>query len=207
MITSLTKPSYLWAKIFKKLHGKAVLNCDIDYTSKIEAGSEVVNTRMQRHSFCGYYCKIMNCEIGSFCSIANNVVIGDGMHPMDWASTSPTFYRGRDSVLTKFSEHERKTPLRTIIGHDVWIGERVIIKQGVNIGTGSVIGMGSVVTRDVSPYTIVAGSPARPIRLRFDENIIRRLLESEWWNRDDDVLRRAAKQVKNPTDFLKELGL
>jgi acetyltransferase-like isoleucine patch superfamily enzyme len=197
---------YLWAKLFKKAHGRAMRGSVVCSTSKVEAGSEFINSTMARHSFCGYYCEIINCDIGSFCSLSNHVVIGGGMHPMRWASTSPVFYCGRDSIRMKYSEHDRPAPLRTLIGHDVWVGERAIIKQGVTVGTGAVVGMGSVVTRDVPPYAIVAGAPARIIRDRFDKCLSQRLLASQWWNSDDATLIRAAQHVRDPEAFLKELG-
>jgi acetyltransferase-like isoleucine patch superfamily enzyme len=80
-----------WSKFFKKFHGKAIINSNIHRTPKVESGSHIVNTIFGRHSFCGYNCEIINCSIGSFCSIANNVKIGGGMHPMNWVSTSPDF--------------------------------------------------------------------------------------------------------------------
>ena len=82
---------YYWSKFFKKLKGKAVVNSSIHETSKVEAGSEIVNSTFDKHSFCGYDCEIINCDIGSFCSIANRVIIGGGMHPMHWVATSPVF--------------------------------------------------------------------------------------------------------------------
>ncbi len=199
-------PSYLFAKLFKKMHGRALKNTWVHPSSKVEAGSELSNCRMDRHSFCGYYCEIVNCDIGSFCSIANHVVIGGGMHPMDWACTSPVFYAGRDSVAMKYSEHRRPDPRRTCVGHDVWIGERAIVKQGVQIGTGAVIGMGSVVTRDVEPYCVVAGTPARVVKHRFPPELVRRLLDSRWWECDDSSLRAAAAHVQTPAAFLEALG-
>lgn len=102
------------------------------------------------------------------------------LHPVDWVATSPVFYEGRDSVRAKFSEHKRKTPQKTIIEHDVWIGQGACIKQGVKIGTGAVIGMGGVVTKDVLLYSIVGVVPAKFIRKRFDEDIISTLLKSKW---------------------------
>lgn len=199
-------PRFLFAKLIKKLHGKAIRRSNIHPTSTVEAGSEVVDVSLDRHSFCGYYCEINNCDIGSFCSIANYVIIGGGMHPMDWISTSPAFYKGRDSIAAKFSEHERAAPLRTCVGHDVWIGSRAIIKQGVTIGTGAIIGMGSVVTRDVPAYAVVAGVPARVIRMRFEPSIIKGLLASEWWLLDDARLRRAAVHARDPMAFLREVS-
>ncbi|WP_081610489.1 CatB-related O-acetyltransferase [Mariniradius saccharolyticus] len=196
---------YYWSKILKKLRGAAIKNSTIDPSSKIESGSHIVNTQMGKHSFCGYDCEIINCEIGSFCSIANGVVIGGGSHPIDWVGTSPVFYEGRDSVKAKFSTFSRVAPKKTTVGHDVWIGQNALIKQGVSIGTGAVIGMGSVVTKDVPPYAIFAGNPAKLVRFRFDEIIIERLLSSKWWELDEDTLTRAAVHIKDPLAFLKFL--
>jgi acetyltransferase-like isoleucine patch superfamily enzyme len=194
---------YYWSKILKKLRGSSIINSKIHKTSKVESGSHIVNSTFDRHSFCGYDCEIINCDIGSFCSIANNVIIGGGRHPMEWVSMSPVFYEGRDSVKVKFSSHKRETPKRTSIGHDVWIGGNAIIKQGVTIGTGSVIGMGSVVTKDIEPFTIVAGCPARVIRKRFEEDIIVELLKIRWWEFDDKKLFEYAGFFTNPSEFIK----
>lgn len=194
---------YLWAKIIKKIRGSAIRNSQIHLSSKIESGSNITNTKMDKHSFCGYNCEISNTEIGSFCSIANGVVIGGGMHPIKWVSTSPVFYEGRDSVKAKFSIHKRKLVETTYIGHDVWIGQNVLIKQGVNIGTGAVIGMGSVVTKDILPYSIVAGVPAKEIKKRFDKNVIEDLMESKWWEMEDNVLSKFAEHFKDPKKFIR----
>ena len=106
-------PIYFWSKLLKKLRGSAIVNTTIHKTSKVESGSHVVNTTFDKHSFCGYDCKIENCDIGSFCSIANHVIIGGAFHPMEWVSTSPVFYEGRDSVKAKFSIHKRESVKRT----------------------------------------------------------------------------------------------
>ena len=199
------KVAYIWSKFFKKLRWKSILNSAVHKTSKIESGSLFVNSIMGKHSFCGYDCQIINTEIGSFCSISNNVVIGGGRHPMEWVSMSPVFYEGKDSVKKKFSEHVRIPNQKVAIGHDVWIGEKVLIAQGVKIGTGAVIGMGSVVTRDVEAYAIVAGVPAKLIRNRFTNEMIQNLLDSEWWNLPEDNLKILAEYIDNPVEFLERL--
>lgn len=197
---------YYWAKFFKKVRLSSVKKSIIDKTAKIESGCNVVNVKMNKYSFCGYNCEIFNAEIGAYCSIANNVIIGGAMHPMDWVSTSPVFYEGRDSVKKKYSEHKREEGKITIIEHDVWIGQYVLIKQGVRIGVGAVIGMGSVVTKDVDPYAIVAGNPAKLIRKRFSDEIILSLLNSHWWDFDDIKLKQLAEHIKNPDDFIANLN-
>lgn len=196
---------YYWMKIIKKTRGVAIKNSFVHKTSKIESGTQFINSNMNKHSFCGYDCDINSCDIGSFTSIANGVIIGGGMHPISWISTSPVFYKGRDSVKAKFSEYEREPLKKTVIGHDVWIGQNVMIKQGVNIGNGAVIGMGSIVTKDIKPYTIVAGNPAKLIRKRFDDDTIQRLLNSKWWELDELELLKYAKNIKNPEKFLQEI--
>lgn len=199
--------TYYWSKIIKKAKGSSIKNCIIHQTAKIESGSNVVSTKMGRHSFCGYNCEIVNCDIGSFCSISSGVIIGGGAHPMNWVSMSPVFYSGRDSVKKKYVTHSRVQHKKTIIGHDVWIGQNVLIKQGVLIGTGAVIGMGSVVTKDVAPYSIVAGNPARLIRYRFDSGLIDKITESEWWDFDDDKLLKYAKSFNDPLEFIRLLDI
>lgn len=171
---------YIYSKVVKKLRGCSIVYSTIYPTSKIESESNVVLTQMGKYSFCGYNCEIVNCSIGSYCSIANNVIIGGAMHPITWASMSPVFYYGRDSVKKKFAEFHREQDKRTSIGHDVWLGHGAHIKQGVTIGNGAVVGMGSVVTKDVPPYAIVAGNPARLIRVRFNDDLIEQLEESRW---------------------------
>lgn len=197
---------YIWAKVFKKIRGRAILNSKIHKSSKIESGSHIVNSSFARHSFCGYDCEIINCDIGSFCSIANNVTIGGSQHPLEWVSTSPVFRAGRDSVVKKYSEHVFKDDKRTTICHDVWIGEKALIKQGVTVGTGSVIGMGSVVTKNVDPFTIVAGCPAKMIRRRFDDVIINKLQEIKWWEFTDEELLKYAPFFINPQSFIEKVA-
>lgn len=197
--------SYLWAKLCKKVRGSAIINSKIDKTSKIEAGSSVVNSSFDRYSFCGYDCAIVSCDIGAFCSIANNVRIGSGRHPVEWVSTSPVFSSNKDSVKKKFSHHIKSSDKRTSIGNDVWIGESALIKAGVSIGDGAVIGMGSVVTNDVPSYAIVAGCPARILRNRFDDNIIAKLSKIKWWAFDETRLVKYAQFFTNPETFIHQV--
>lgn len=198
---------YYLAKLIKKLRLKAIKNSQIHSTSKIESGSHIVKTFVGKHSFCGYNCEITYTDIGNYCSIANNVIIGGGAHPISWVSTSPVFYYGKDSVKKKFSEFHRAPVLRTTVGSDVWIGAGVIIKQGVNVGTGSVIGMGSVVTKDIPPYAIVGGVPAKILKYRFSQEIIDELLKSEWWLMDDSLLSEFVDEIRNPDRFINNIRM
>lgn len=198
---------YLWAKLFKKIQGVAIKNSYIHYTSKIQSGSHIENTNFNKYSYCGYNCQIINCDIGSFSSIANNVVIGGSEHPTHWVSTSPIFYKGaRNSLKMKFSKHKRPDPLKTFIGNDVWIGERVLVKSGVTIADGAVVGMGSVVTKDVEAYSVVAGNPAKTIIMRFDHDTITFLLESKWWDCEESKHKEQVKLFNNDNEFKRLLS-
>ncbi len=197
--------SYVWSKITKKIRGKAIRNSFIDKTSAVESGSHIVGSRFGKYSYCGYDCQIINCLIGNYCCLSDNIKIGGAKHPMDWACMSPVFFKGRDSITKKFSEFPRPEDRITRIGNDVWIGAGAIIIQGVNIGDGAVIGAGSVVTKDVEAYSIVAGNPAKFIRKRFDEEIIELLQASQWWNLSDEKIAQAAIFIKSPREFINEL--
>lgn len=197
---------YLWAKLMKKLPSSAVQNCKIDKTSKINAQSTVLNSTVGRYSYCGYHCFINNCQIGHFCSIADNVSVGLGNHPTEWVSTSPAFHFGKGSIPKDLAALSyTASPAHTRIGSDVWIGKSVLIKSGVTIGTGAVIGMGSVVTKDVPPYAIVVGNPARIVKMRFSSDLVERLLGSQWWEAEPAKLKECAHLIHAPEKFLEAL--
>ena len=196
---------YIWNRLGKKLHGKAIAGSKLDAMTKVEAGSQVVYSSMGKYSYCGYDCKIISCDIGAYCSIADGVIIGGARHPMEWASMSPMFYAGKDSIKKKFAEFERPSVKKTKIGNDVWIGDRAMIKAGVTIGNGAVIGMGSIVTKDVGRYEIWAGNPAKKIRDRFPEEMKDELEQSRWWDLDDEIMIQAGKEIRDPRGFLDKI--
>jgi acetyltransferase-like isoleucine patch superfamily enzyme len=141
-------------------------------------------------------------SIGRYCAIANQVCCGPGQHFTHALSTHPFIYDPEDgsAALGRFPAYRRilgtrpitltdplpdwYTKAKVVVGHDVWIGFRAVINLGVKIGHGAVIAANAVVTKDVDPYTIVGGVPARPIRRRFDTVTIDRLLELQWWDYD-----------------------
>lgn len=200
--------SYLYSKFFKiVLQGKSIRNSRIDKTAKIYSGTEFYDSSIGRHSYIGYNSEIHSCDIGSFCSIANGLIVGGAKHPLDWVSTSPAFYDVGGGTGNHLGNHKIEPLKRTYIGNDVWIGSRVIIMQGLNIGTGAVIGAGSVVTKDVPPYAIVAGCPARIIKYRFDDDMIRLLLDSRWWELSDDELTEYSIHINQPNLFINMLRM
>jgi acetyltransferase-like isoleucine patch superfamily enzyme len=150
---------------------------------------------------------VYNVEIGNFCSISKNVSIGLGNHPLHMVSTSPVFYDNAQPLPKFFVDSQiyTETLPRTIIGADVWIGQGVLIMAGVTIGVGAVIGAGSIVNKDIAPYVIAAGNPCRQIRPRFREDIIDRLISSEWWNKSDKELGLIANLFVDPLQLLEEL--
>lgn len=202
----INKIFYYAARCLSKLSPSAVYNSRIHKTSKIESGCQIVNVAMNKHSFCGKDCKIVNAEVGSFCSIADGVVIGGARHPYEWVSTSPVFYKGRDSIKMKYVYHERPADSMTCIGNDVWVGERAMIKAGVSIGNGAVIGMGAIVTKDIPPYEIWAGNPAHRIKSRFPENEINKMVELKWWEWPDEKINRYAEFFTSTKKLFEELN-
>lgn len=199
---------YLYGKFFKKIiRGKCIINSNIDKTAKINSGATIVDSTIGRYSYTCYDDEIVNCEIGQFCSISDEVIIGGAEHPTKWASTSPVFQNVKHSGPNKkFAMFDFEGIKRTIIGNDVWIGKRAIIKAGVRIGDGAVIGSGAVVTKDVPPYAVVAGVPAKILKYRFDEATITEFLKVRWWDLTEEKLQSVAHFVNQPIDFLKVLS-
>ena len=127
---------YLICKLLKKLRLKAVIGSKIDNSAHISSGSHIVGSTVGRYSNIGYDCKLVNVEMGAFCSFASGIIIGGESHPMDWVSTSSVFTENHDAIKRKFARHPYETSIRTYIGNDVWIGDRALIKAGGNIGNG-----------------------------------------------------------------------
>ncbi len=151
---------------------------------------------------------IHSADIGRFCSIGPNVVVGFGEHPLDRVSTSPLFYEVDGPVPEKSFARENSFDgkKRVKIGNDCWIGAGVFVRNGVTIGDGAVIGAGSVVLGDVPAYSIVVGSPAKVIRFRFDEATIARLQELQWWNWEPEKLQQAQPFMNDTVLFLKHFA-
>ena len=197
---------FIIAKALKKsLNPPALRNCHIDKSSKVCSKSELTSVSMDRYSYIGNNCFLVNTTIGSFCSIADRVIIGGATHPMQYVSTSPVFHAGKNIMNKNFALNPSiKTPVTTI-KNDVWIGMGCFIKAGVHIGNGAVVGMGSVVTHDIPDYEIWAGNPARLIRKRFSSEISTQLINSKWWELDDSTLESIADQMIDPISFLNQL--
>lgn len=148
-------------------------------------------SKIGKYSYIGKNCSITKATIGNYCSIANNVSIGQGEHDLTKISTNSIFYENAFDELTK---------KECIIGNDVWIGVDSIILRGGVIGNGAVIGANSVVTKDVPPYAVVVGSPARIIKYRFDDYIIEKIEQSNWFSYDFDEAKEIIDNIQKDMD-------
>lgn len=207
------------------LRGKKVkFGPNADVTNTIFEGyNRVAEWVNFRNSYCGLftyigkYSDLSYSKIGRFCSIASNVNICRGNHPVGFVTTHPAFYYDTSqqigytihhgaplyNQLYKYPENEKQ--YQVIIGNDVWIGSHVLILGGIRVGDGAVIGSGSVVTKDVDPYSIVAGNPARVIRKRFSDDIINKIEKSKWWNMSLESISGNYKDFTNQEIFIKKL--
>jgi len=155
--------------------------------------------------------RFAKCKIGRWCSIGPNVKIVVGNHPLDFFSTHPVFYSSRSFAGLKFDNNINFDEYSYIstdkkwyceIGNDVWIGEDVRIMNGVIIGDGAVIAAGALVTKDVEPYSVIGGVPAKVIKKRFSDDIINKMLEIKWWDKDINFLKNTSNNYKDIDDFL-----
>ena len=135
------------------------------------------------------YVMINNARIGNYCSFGPGSKIGLGEHSIDLVSTYPRMGDGKG----KMQLFDLSNP--TVIGHDVWIGANAVIRQGVMVGNGAVIGAGSVVTKDVEPYSVVAGIPARKIRDRFSDEKKKMIMQSNWYEKDFEEARSIVQDL------------
>lgn len=148
---------------------------------------------------------ICNCSIGKFCSIGPNFCCGLGVHPTNGISTAPMFYStAKQNGTTLCKENKLEESLHTTIENDVFIGANVTVLDGVTISDGAVIGAGAVVTKDIPPYAIALGIPAKVVKYRFDEKTIKAMLEKQWWNGTEEDLQQVEKQFWDVDTFLKE---
>ena len=167
-------------------------NVQLGRYTEIKAHSVLEETRMGDYSYCAGYNQIYAADIGKFCSIATFVRINPGNHPC-YTRVAQHHFTYRCSQFgfgTDDAEFfQKRMEKRVTIGHDVWLGHSVTVMPGVTIGNGAVVGSGAVVTRDVEPYAVVAGVPARVIRMRFSDAVISGIGSTHWWDWEHDVIR------------------
>ena len=164
---------------------------EIGRRCEVLANTRVEYASLGDYSYLGENCDVADAAIGKFTAIANSVRIGAPNHPMGRASQHrftycPEYYDATTSRDRDFFAERRGD--RVIVGNDVWIGHAAILLPGVTVGDGAVIAAGAVVSRDVAPYTIVAGVPARAIRQRFPDHVANSLSRIAWWDWADEII-------------------
>lgn len=169
---------------------------DSRFGAYVEIGrwSRVVGSEFLDYAYCDRMSDIANTTVGKFANIAAMTRIGPTDHPMANASLHHFLYRSSwywDDAPDDADFFARRRARRTVLGPDCWIGHGAIVRPDVAVGAGAVVAAGAVVTRDVAPYTIVAGVPAEPLRPRFAAGIAERLLALAWWDWDHARLRAA----------------
>ena len=182
--------------------------------NSIGAKTVVSDSQIGRYTYLGKNNKLDRVTIGKYCSIGSNIKILDSTHPTrDFVSTSPVFYStlrqcGATFVTKdKFEEHLSGGGSKLIIGNDVWIGDDVTFMAGITIGDGAIIGTGALVTKDVPPFSICGGIPAKIIRYRFTQEQIDFLQAIKWWDKDEQWLITHADSFDSIDRFMREITL
>lgn len=218
----IVKSAAFFYKIYLKISKKCILDekARIGIRTKFEGANRVFEKAEVAYSYMGYASyigtdsRVVSTKIGRYTSIGPNVIVTRGKHPIEnFVSTHPAFYSVRNQVactyvaIQKFQEFDNKEDgYATHIGNDVWIGSGAIILEGVTIGDGAVVAAGAVVTKDVPPYAVVGGVPAKVIRCRFNEEQIALLQEFKWWNKDKVWLKNNAEKFEKIDEFCKYIS-
>lgn len=184
-----------------------VESCDLGRYVEIGERTRLAHSSFGDYSYIMEDGQILFSDIGRFCSIASDVRINPSNHPIWRASQHHFTYRSDDYFAGEARDESVFAWRResgVTVGHDVWIGHGATVTPGVTVGDGAVIGTGAVVTKDVAPYAIVAGVPARVIRMRFPDPVIKRLQALAWWDWPHDDIHRALSDFRNLAivDFL-----
>lgn len=186
-----------------------VHDCELGMYTEIAKEAKLTESSLGDYSYVMERSDIIYTHIGKFTNIASDVRINPGNHPMEWVSQHHFLYRHRlygfrEEDNSSFFEWRRRQ--RVTIGHDCWIGHKAIIMPGITIGNGAVVAAGAVVTRDVAPYTVVAGVPAKQISRRFPNHIWQELEETCWWDWDHETLKARLDDFFDMRRFLQLYG-
>lgn len=186
-----------------------VINSRFGEYTEIEAGCFCNEITLEDYSYLSSCVRAIWCDIGRFSSIASHCVINPGNHPYQRVTQSHCTYRCRqygfaDQDDDAFFEWRRQDAVT--IGHDVWLGHGVYVMPGAKIATGAVVAAGSVVTRNrpVGPYEIAAGSPAKPVKKRFSDRTIDRLLEIRFWDWPREKLEQGFRDLYDVEAFIEK---
>jgi len=186
--------------------GRGVTITDCTFGCRVSIGrkSTLIGSSIADFTYVGEYSRIVHTTIGKYCSLSSSLDIGTGSHPTSgFVSTHPIFYLARPRQGWTLAREDRLAEhRRTIVGNDVWIGSGVIVRDGVLIGDGVIVGAGAVVTKDLAPYGIYGGVPARLIRWRFEPRQIAFLLRLRWWDRSYEWLAEHHQQLHDVDAFM-----
>jgi phosphonate metabolism protein (transferase hexapeptide repeat family) len=195
-----------------RVHASAILrDCQLGRFTDIGERVSLAECEVGDYSYLERDSEAIYTTIGKFCAVASNVRLNALNHPMERVSQHKITYRPNEYFLgakVDKSFRERRQQARVTIGHDVWVGHGVIILPGRSVGHGAVIAAGAVVTKDVEPYAVVAGVPARRIKWRFTEPVRQRLIALAWWDWEHDRLAAAIADMQSlsPEEFLAHHG-
>ena len=180
-------------------------NSYVDKSAYIYRGVKVKEAVIGAHTYIAAYTDVENAEIGKYCSIADHCRIGMSSHSLQYLSTSSIFTQTINALQEKWTEkdvfEQKSVDERVFLGNDVWVGTHALINGGIHIGDGACIAAGAVVVKDVPPYAIVGGVPAKLIRYRFSQEVIEKLEEIRWWDLPEDKIKEHLTifQKENPT--------
>lgn len=181
-----------------------ISKCKFGYYNRIYEFVKLKNVKLGDYSYISSNTQIKNADIGKFCSIGPNCTIGLGQHPTkNFVSSHPIFFSTNKQIDITYSDKNYfKEEENIILENDIWVGANVIILDGVTVSNGAIIAAGSVVTKDVPPYAIVGGIPAKIIKFRFPEETINILQDISWWNKDESFLKNNFKKFHDINLFL-----